>query len=90
MRTDLASVLVQKRGQRDSAAGPVEADHLAVAIAEAAPVRLRDVVQFVLREDEAAGRDRMEQRLPDMGSSFINQHDVRSARSAETGAQLGG
>ena len=88
-RNDLAPVLVLEGRQRDRLGGAIEADHLAVAIAKMAPVSLREIVQLVLRALQAAGRDGMKQRLPDMGPAAVDQSDSGAARLAETFAQPG-
>jgi hypothetical protein len=39
---------------------------------------LRHIIQFVLGATETAGSDRMQQRLPNMGSTPIHQRDPRT------------
>lgn len=52
----LALLLVHHRTDQHLARGPIEADHLAVAVFEAVPMRLREVVEFVHIEIDGASR----------------------------------
>ena len=88
LRHDLAPLVVEKGRQRNGPGLAVQADHFAVAIVETMPVRLRQVIQLMLGSPEAAGRDRMQQRLPDMRAALIDQRDPRSLR-LQAVAQLG-
>ena len=88
-RRDLPPVLVLHRAELKLFGGAVQADHLAVAVGEMVPVRLRQIVQLVLRPPQAAGGDRVQQRLPQMRAGLLDQRDLRLAALAERVAELG-
>ena len=69
------------------AACAVEPDHLADAVAEAMPVRLRQVVDLVIGHVHAAGGDLVQQGLPDVRAFAVDQRDVRPCRVAQPVAQ---
>ena len=59
------------------AAGPVQANQFAQTVAEMVTVRLRQIVQLVRARVDAAGRHRVQQRLPEMGPRPLHQRDLR-------------
>ena len=61
---DLATLLVDVGGQLNFTPLPIEADHLANSVAEAVPVRLREVVDLVHGEIHGSRSDLVQQRLP--------------------------
>jgi len=71
------------RGEQYLLPGAVEADHLAVVEAETVPVRLGQVVELVLVPVHAAGRDLVQQRLPEMPAGAVHQRDGGPAAAAE-------
>src|SRR5262245_37104988 len=56
----------------------IEPEHLADAIVEVMPVRLREIVEIVLTDVHAAGRDLVQQRLPEMRALLVYERDVRT------------
>jgi hypothetical protein len=46
---------------------------------EVVPARLREVVELVLVDVHAAGRDLVQQRLPQVGAIAVHQRDLRLA-----------
>ncbi len=90
LRRDFAALVVRGRRQRNHARLPVQADHFAKAIAEAMPVCLRDVVQLVLATAQAAGCNCVQQRLPDMGTTAVNQRNPRTVPAAKFVTQARG
>ena len=87
-RRDLAAVLVMHGAEFQALMGAVETDDLGIGIVEMAPLGLREVVQLVLRSAQAAGGDRMQQRLPKVGSRTIHQGDPRLAGLAQGQAEF--
>jgi hypothetical protein len=65
----------------------IEPDHPAQTVTEPVPMRLGEVVQLVLAGVHAAGRDLMQQRLPNMGSGALHQRDARPPAASETIAE---
>ena len=51
---------------------------------------LRHIVQFVLGAAQTAGGNRMQQRLPDVGSTAIHQRDARTLVSTLAVTEFGG
>ena len=88
LRADFASFAVLRCGEVDGLGGAVEADHFAVAIAEMVPMRLRDVIEFVLGAAQAPRGDGMQQRLPDVGAAAVDERDPRAVLAAEAVAEL--
>jgi hypothetical protein len=68
----------------------IEARHVAAAVPEAMPVRLREVIHFVFAGIEAARRNRVQQRLPEMGTRAVDQRNRRQRATAKTIAEPGG
>ena len=66
------------------------ADHLADAVAEVVPVRLRQVVDLVRAHVHAAGGDLVQLGLPDVGAGAVDQGDVGLAALAQRVAERGG
>ena len=60
----LRAILLDHRPDQHLAPGAVEPDHLSGAIAKVMPVRLRQIVELMMAEIHAAGRDLVQQRLP--------------------------
>jgi hypothetical protein len=83
LRRNLAAFVVDERRDADLAPLAVEADHLADAIAEMVPVRLRVVVDLVDAEVEAAGRDLVQQRLPEMRPRLVDEGDFGAPPPAQ-------
>jgi len=77
------------RGDAHRTPAAVEADHLADAVAEVVPVRLRQKVELVMAEIHAAGGDLVQQRLPQMGARAIDQRDLGAVARAQPVAQPG-
>ena len=88
LRRDLATLVVERRRDVHLAPCAVEPDHLADPVAEAVPVRLREVIDLVRREVHAAGRDLVQFGFPDMRSIAVDQRDVGAALAAEPIAEL--
>ncbi len=72
-RRDLPALFIEHLGQFQLLGFAVDADHLAIAIDKIVPMRLRQIVQLVLRAAQAAGRHRVQQRLPQMGARTLDQ-----------------
>ncbi len=89
LRADFAPLDILRGGQGDGFGVAVEASHFAVAEAEMAPMRLRDVVELVLRAAQASGGDGMQQRFPDMRAAAIDERDTGALSPAEPLAELG-
>ena len=66
LRRHLLAFVVEVGRHMHLAPLPVEPDHLADAVAEMMPVRLGEVVDRMRAHVDAAGRDLVQQRLPDM------------------------
>ena len=66
---------------------PVETAHLADAVAEAVPVRLGEIVDLVHALVHAAGRDLVQQRLPQMRARLVDERDVGLAAATELVAE---
>src|SRR5208282_107746 len=84
---DLDPGLDEDRGDLHLAAPAVEPDHLAYAIAEMMPMRLGQVVELVVAHVHAAGRDLVEERLPQMGARLVDERDLGAAAPAEAVAE---
>lgn len=56
----LMAFLVDVGGQLNFAPLSIKADHLANAVVEVVPMRLREVIDFVHRKIHASGRDLMQ------------------------------
>ena len=67
----------------------VEADHLAEMIAKMVPMPLGEIVELVLGRIHAAGRDRVQQRLPQMRAAALDQRDIGEASLAQPVAETG-
>jgi hypothetical protein len=59
----------------------IEAGHLADAIVEVVPVGLREVVEVVIVDVHAAGRDLVQLGLPHVGAVALDQGDAARARA---------
>src|SRR5262249_60736048 len=68
--------LVAVGSQLNFASLPVQPDHLADAVVEVVPMRLREIVDLVHSKIHGSGRDLMQERLPQMGARFVDQRDV--------------
>ena len=71
-RRDLAALVINVGRHLDFASLPIEANHLANAIAEAMPMRLRQEVDFVDCEIHTSGGDLVQQGLPKMSARFVD------------------
>ena len=89
-RRHLAALVVGEARHVHEALPAIQADHLADAIAEVVPVRLRQIVQLVRAQVHAAGGDLVQQRLPQMGAALVDEGDVRALALAELVAQARG
>ena len=91
-RRDLLAFGIEAGAEMDSAVRPIEADHLADAILEMVLVGLGEVVDGVGPDIHAAGRDFMEQGLPDVSTGAIDERDLGPSalreRVAEPGDEL--
>ena len=74
-RSNLASFVVESRGEMHLLFAAIEPDHFAEAIAETVPMRLSEVIHLILSRIDAARRDRMQQWLPQMSPSTFDQGD---------------
>ena len=83
----LAALVVDERRDTHLAPLAVEPGHLADAVAEAVPVRLRQVVDLVHAQVHAAGGDLVQLRLPDVRARLVDQRDVGPAALAERVAE---
>jgi hypothetical protein len=73
---DLMAFSVMACGGMDLALGPVEADHLADAVAEVVIGRLGEVVDRITANIHCPGRDFMQVRLPDVSASTFDEGDL--------------
>ena len=88
-RRDLAPLLVMGRAEPHHLRRPVETDHLAEVIAKMVPMRLGEIVELVLGRVHAAGRHRMQQRLPQMRAAALDQRDIGQSAFAQPVAKTG-
>ncbi len=88
-RRDFAVLVVVHRGELQQLRGPVDTDHLAETIDEMMPMRLGEKIQFVLGPAQTAGRDGMQQRLPQMCAGLLDKDALRLPALAERVAQSG-
>jgi len=86
----LAMLLVHHRTDQYFARGPIEADHLAVAVLEAVPMRLREVIELVDIEVDGAGRQFVQVGLPEMRTTALDERDLRATAPTEGVAETGG
>ena len=86
-RRDLPAILVVGGGEEYELLLAVDPGHLAVAELEPVPVALRLVFELVLRRIHAAGRDLVQQRLPDMRARALDERDLRLLLAAELVAE---
>ena len=81
--------LVDEGRHAHHAPSAVDAGQRAEPKDEAVPIGLRQVVDLVHAEIHAAGGDLVQQRLPQMRATAVDQRDVSLAASAELVAQPG-
>jgi hypothetical protein len=74
----------------DLAPRPVEARHLAHAVLEAVPVRLRQVVDRMRVQVHRAGRDLVQVGLPEVRAGLLDQGHLGLALLAQLVAQARG
>ena len=86
-RRDLGAGLVEDRRHLHLAPRAVEPDHLADAIAEVVPMRLRQIVELVVAHVHAAGGDLVEKRLPQMGARLVDERDLGAPAPAQAVAE---
>ena len=67
----------------------VEPNQLADAIAEMMPMRLRQKIDLMHAEIHAAGRDLVQQRLPQVSAALVDQRHVRQLAPAQLVAEPG-
>jgi quercetin 2,3-dioxygenase len=85
-----AMLLVHHRTDQHFARGPIEADHLAVAVLEAMPMRLREVIELVDIEVDGAGRQFVQVGLPEVRATALDERDLRATAPTEGVAETGG
>jgi hypothetical protein len=56
----------------------IESDHLTDAVLEMMPMRLRQKIDFVHAQVHAAGRNFVQQWLPQMSPRLVDQRDIPS------------
>ena len=61
---DFLTLVINMGGKPDLSPGSIEPDHLANAIAEVVPMRLRKEIYLMHAEIHGSGRNFMQQRLP--------------------------
>jgi redox-sensitive bicupin YhaK (pirin superfamily) len=83
-------LLVHHRADQHFARGPIEADHLAVAVLEAVPMRLREVIELVDIEVDGAGRQFVQVGLPEVRATALDERDLRATAPTEGVAETGG
>jgi hypothetical protein len=84
---DRASFVVECRGQPNSFPLAIEPDHLAEAVAEAVPMRLREVVELMLARVQTAGGNCMQERLPQMHARTFHERNARAPAPSKAVAQ---
>ena len=82
-RGDLSPFLVEGRGEMHALAGPIEPDHLAELVAEVMPMGLSQIVELMLARIDAARRDRVQKRLPQMRAAPFDEDDLGKPALAE-------
>ena len=88
-RRDLLAFRIVTCGEMNLAVRPVEADHLADAVAEVVVASLRYVVDRIATHVHRAGRHFVQMRLPDVGPGAFDQGDFGLLVPAERVAQRG-
>jgi hypothetical protein len=88
-RRDLATFIVDTGGKGNLLLVTVEAHHLANAVAEMMPVRLREIVDGMVADIHAAGRYLMQKGFPDMGPGALDQRHLGFPAPAEPVPKLG-
>ncbi len=78
------------RREPDLLARPIEPLHAPEPELEMMPARLEQIVQFVVVEVHAAGRDLVQQRLPQVRAALIDKRDQRLSVLAQRVPQPGG
>lgn len=82
-RHDLLAILVMHRPDEHLPCRAIKPDHLAKAIAEAMPVRLREIVEFVYVEIDGARCELVQVRFPEVGSTALDQRDFRATLATQ-------
>jgi hypothetical protein len=78
-RRDLAAFIVEGGADQDLTRLPVNAGHGPEAVGEVMVMRLAQIMKLMPVPIEAAGRHRMQQRLPQMGAGALHQRDLSLA-----------
>src|SRR4029453_14281285 len=81
-------LVVERGGEANLFSGTIEPDHLAEAIAEGVPMRLREVVHLVFARINPPRGPRVQERLPEMSPGTFDQSDRRPLAPAEAIAEL--
>ena len=85
----LGAARIADRVEHDLAPRPIEAAHLAELEAEAVARRMREVVEAIGLDRQRAGRDLVQQRLPDVGQRAVDERDARPLAAPEPIAEPG-
>lgn len=86
---DLALV-VEHRRELDVLLLAIDAGKCAEPIVEMVPARLRQIFELVVVEVHAAGRDLVQQRLPEVGARAVDERDLGALLLAEGVAEARG
>ena len=87
---DLAAAIVMDRRKLDLPVRAVEPLHPSQPELKVVPARLKQIVQLVVVEVHAAGRDLVQQRLPQVRARLVDQRDQCLLAFAELVAQARG
>ena len=77
------------RSEMNLALAAVEPNQLADAIAEMMPMRLRQKIDLMHTQVHAAGRDLVQERLPQVSAVLVDQRHVRQLAPAQFVAEPG-
>jgi hypothetical protein len=83
LRRNLPAILVVCGTDMNELLATVEADHLTETIVEMMMMGLRQIVSLKLARIHATSRHDMQQRLPQMSASLVDQSDARTAAFAQ-------
>ena len=86
---DLGAARIGHRTENDLAPRPVQAAHLAELEDEVVRARVREIVEAVGIRAQGPGGHLVQQRLPDVSESAVDQRDPRLAAPTEPIAELG-
>src|SRR6476620_4318133 len=71
----------------DLALATIESDHLTDAVLKMVPMRLRQKIDLMHAKIHAAGRDFVQQRLPQMSTRLVDQGDIRPLPASQRVAE---